>query len=105
MTIFYTQYEAVPLPESNEFGECGGAYVSCWLKARSKQEASDLASALLKDRGWKAVSVQEECREVTAAVYTEDEEGRGYYEQAATDGECYVFHQWPVDPQEDDDVH
>jgi hypothetical protein len=105
MSIFYTQYEAVPLPESEEFGECGGAYISCWLRAQSAPEASELASALFRDRGWKVVSIEEECREVTAAVYFEDEEGRGYYDQAVTEGECYVFHQWPADPQDGDDVH
>jgi uncharacterized protein with PIN domain len=105
MTIFYAQYEAVPLPQSEEFGECGGAYISCWLRAQSEREAADLVSALLQDRGWQIVSVEEECREVTAAVYSEDEEGRGHYDQAVMDGECYVFHQWPAVPQESDDVH
>jgi hypothetical protein len=105
MIIFYTQYKAVPLPESEEFEVCGGAYINCWLKAQSEQEASNVACALLRDRGWKVVSVEEECRQVTASAYTEDAEGREYYDEAVTDGECYVFHQWPVDPQEDDDVH
>jgi hypothetical protein len=105
MAIFYALYEAIPLPESEEFEVCGGAYVSCWLKAQSEEEASKLVSAAIHERGWKVVSVQEECREVTEALYSEDEEGRAYYDHAVVDGECYVYHQWPVDTQEGDDVH
>jgi hypothetical protein len=105
MTIFYTIYEAIPLPESEDFEVCGGAYINCWVKAQSEEEASKSASAVIHERGWKVVSIQEECREVTEALYAEDEEGRGYYDQAVVDGECYVFHQWPVDAQDDDDVH
>src|SRR4029079_17671301 len=62
MTIFYTTYEAIPLPESEDFGVCGGAYTNCWVKPQSEQGASKLASAVIQERRWKIVSIQEECR-------------------------------------------
>ena len=105
MTIFYTLYEAIPLPESEEFEVCGGAYVSCWLKAQSEEEASRLALAVIHERGWKVVSVEEECWEVTAVIYSDDDESRGFYDQAVSEGECCVFHLWPIDDQESGDVH
>lgn len=100
MTIFFAQYEAVPLPHSEQYAECGGAYVNCWLQAASEDEAYKMASTLIHGRGSKIVSVEEGCREVTQASYADDEEGKEYYEQAVLDGECYVFHQWPVDTAE-----
>jgi hypothetical protein len=105
MPIFYMQYEATPLPESDDFEECGGAYINCWVRAESESEASTLASANIREQQWKIVSVEEECREVTAAYYSENEEGRDYYGQAVQDGECYVFNAWPVGVQDGDDVH
>jgi hypothetical protein len=84
---------------------CGGAYINCWVKAQSEEEASKSVSAMIRERGWKIVSIEEECREVTEALYAEHEESREYYDQAAVEGECYVFHQWPVDAHDDDDVH
>jgi hypothetical protein len=99
MTIFFAQYEAVPLPESEDFGECGGAYINCWLKANSAAEASELALALIHERRWRIVLVEEEIREVFKDLFSEDAEGRDCYQQAVTDGECYVFHRWPVETQ------
>jgi hypothetical protein len=105
MTIFYVLYEATPGGDSEDFQTCGGAYVNCWVQADSEQEAQRLASAAIAERGWTILSVEEECCEVTEDWYAEGDEERQYYEQAITDGECYVFHQWPVEPQEGDDVH
>ncbi len=105
MRIFYVQFEAVPLPESREFEQCGGAYVNCWLKADSEAHAANLASASVREAGWNVVAVEEECREVNEAYYSENEEGREHFEQANLDGECYVFHQWPIEDQEGRDVH
>lgn len=100
MTIFFAQYHAVPLPHSEQYAECGGAYVNCWLEAASEDEAHKMASALIHGRGWQILSVEEECREVTQASYADNEEGKEHYDQAVLDGECYVFHQWPVDAGE-----
>jgi len=105
MTIYYVQYEAEPLPESEDFETCGGAYVNCWVKAKSQTEAQRAASAAIGDAGWRILCVEEECCEVSETRYSEDEEGCEYYQQAVSDGECYVFHQWSVEPQEGDDVH
>jgi hypothetical protein len=62
---------------------CGGTYISCWVKAQSEEEASNLASAMIHERGWKFVSVEEECWEVTDALSSEDEEDPGCYDQSS----------------------
>jgi hypothetical protein len=105
MAIYYIQYEAIPLPESGEFEECGGAYVNCWVEADSEEDASQLASTRIRERGWQIISVEEECREISEEEATEDEENKQCYEQAVAQGECYAFYQWPAEAQEGDDVH
>jgi hypothetical protein len=37
--------------------------------------------------------------------YSEDDEGRGYNQQALSDRECYVYRLLPVEPQEGDGGH
>lgn len=105
MPIFYIQYEAVPAPGSEDFETTGGAFVNCWVQVESIQEAQKLTAAAVMGRGWTIRAVEEECREVTELYYSENDEGVEHYRQAVADGECYVFHQWPAEPQEDDDVH
>jgi hypothetical protein len=105
MPIFYIQYQAVPTPGSEEFETAGGAFVNCWVKVDSAHEAQDQASAALKEGGWTILAVEEECREVTELYYSENDEGLEHFRQAVVDGECYVFYQWPLEPQEGDDVH
>ena len=105
MPVFYVQYEAAPSPGSEHFENAGGAYVSCWVKAGSETQASRQASAVIKESGWNILAVEKRCYEVTEEAYAEDDEGLEHYLHAVTDGECYVFHQWPVEPQEGDDVH
>ena len=105
MTIFFSRYEAIPLPEAEDFAVCGGAYINCWIQAQSEEEASELAAVVIHERGWKVVSVDEECREVDESLYAEDDKHREYYDQAVLDGGCYVFHQWPVDDQDGAEMH
>ena len=105
MAIFYIQYEATPDRNSEDFQTCGGAFVNCWVRADSEIEAQKLTSDAIREDGWTILAVEEECREVNEHWYSENDEGREYYEQCVTDGECYVFNMWSVEPQEQDDVH
>jgi hypothetical protein len=103
--VFYVQYEAAPSSGSEHFDTAGGAYVNCWVRASSEREAREQTSAAIKESGWIVLAVEDQCREVTERAYAESDEGLDHYRQAVMDGECYVFHQWPVEPQEGDDVH
>lgn len=105
MPIFYCQYQAVPTSQSEEFGDSGGAYVNCWVKADSAMQAREIAMQTIEATNWRVASVEEECREVTEEDFSENEAGLKYYRQATLDGECYVYHQWPKEPPEEDIVH
>ena len=104
MAIFYIQYHAEPEPETEAFGKFGGAYVNCWVKAASETEAQHVTTVAIRESNWKVLSVEDDCREVTEEYYSGNEEGFEYFRQATLDGECYVYHQWPNEPQ-DDPVH
>lgn len=105
MLVFYVRYETAPSPGSANFETASGAYVNCWVKANSELEARKQTSTAIKESGWTILAIAEQCREVTDREYAEGDEGLEYYRQAVMDGECYVFHQWPVEPQEGDAVH
>ena len=105
MAIYYIRYEAKPTPESELFNDCGGAFINCWVKAKSEAAAIKATTEAIEENCWNIVSIDEECRVITEKSFSGGPEGLEYYEQAASDGECYVYHQWPNEPQEEDDVH
>lgn len=105
MTVYYIVYEAKPTPESELFNDCGGAFINCWVKAKSETIAIKTTAEAIRENYWEIVAVEEGCRLITEKNYSDDPERLEYYEQAASDGECYVYHQWPNEPQEEDDVH
>lgn len=105
MPIFYVQYQVEPAAGSEHFETTGGAFVNCWVKVDSEREAQEQASAAVRESGWTIRAVEEDCCEVSEEWYSENDEGLEHYMQAVADGECYVFYQWPVDAQEEDDVH
>ena len=105
MPIFCVQYEVAPAPGSANFDVAGGAYVSCWVKADSAGEALDRSSAAIKESGWTILTVEDQCREIAESEFSGDDDDLEHYRQAVSDGECYVVHQWPAEPQEGDDLH
>jgi hypothetical protein len=105
MTIYYAMYEATPGPDIPEFETCGGAFVNCWVRAESTRDAERLNAAAIAENGWKILSVEDECCEVTDDWYSEDDDEWPWYQQAISEGECYVYHQWPLVAQDEDDVH
>lgn len=105
MPIFYVQYEAVPAPETPAFAEVGGAFVACWVRAESLLEASQRAHEAIGESGWTIIALVDECHEVSEQSYDADDDALPYFRQAVEEGECYVYHQWPADPQEEDSIH
>ena len=105
MPIFYVQFEAIPKPESDDFNECGGAYVNCWVNASSEIQANEIARKAVEEIQWQVVAIEEECHEVDEHYYSENTEGLEHYRQVILDGECYVYHQWPNEAQDQDGLH
>lgn len=92
MPIFCAVYEGKPAARAEDAVEVGGASIVCWIKAISAAEAAKLARQTIEERLWIIVAVDEEWTEVTKSGVPLS--SSPYFEQAAIDGECYVFHTW-----------
>ena len=104
MGIFFIQYESIPFSGSSDYEDTGGAYINCWVRAPSLDEAKDIALRDIEENKWKVVEVQEAYK-ITRDFYEESDESLECYQQAELDGECYVYHRWPNEAQEEDEVH
>lgn len=104
MKIYYIRYEAIPTPDFEDYDEVGGAYINCWIKAKTEDEAKEIARKSLNKQQWKLIAL-EECFPVEATYYEDEPESMECFEEALTDGESYIFYEWPNEPQEEDTIH
>jgi len=91
--LYVVQYEAEPLPGSDNFAQCSGAFVNVWTRAATEQEALSIAAREVQDAGW-VVSALEAVHPTTREDYNDDASGLERYEQALIDGIVLVFHTW-----------
>jgi hypothetical protein len=101
--LFYAIYEGRPTPQAHDTAEVGGASIVCWVRAASKVEAADQARRAIEERLWVIVAVDEAWAEATESAVPP--ESMQYFEQAMSDGECYVFHTWPNDAEDREATH
>ena len=58
-----------------------------------------------QENHWSALSIEEGPYVVERQNYIDDPEWLEYFDDAVASGACYIFHQWPPEPQEEDSVH
>lgn len=104
-SVYYIQYEVRPAPANNAFATVGGAYVNCLIAADSEAQALNAAQRSFNENLWEVVGIEEGPNNVARSVYIDDAEWLSYFDEALASGECYVFNQWPPEPQEGDVVH
>jgi len=104
MEIFYLQIESVPSSKSDDYKEVGGAFVSCWVKADTVENAQKKAKLSIEDNSWLVLNVLESYP-VSAKTYENRNEALEYFHQAEIDGEVYNFHLWPNEPQESEQIN
>jgi hypothetical protein len=68
-----------------------GACVDCYIKDQTVTNAPHVPRGWIFDTGWDAIDLEEQ-REITLEDYAEDSEGRGFFEQALTDEEVFVYY-------------
>jgi cytolysin (calcineurin-like family phosphatase) len=107
--LFLLTFEARPEPESDDYGQIGGAFVNCWVNVDDLCTAERRAVALIQNYGWHPHRF-EAWELVTRTTYTDrepqDDGGpdlREVVEQAFVDGEVCVYHTWPADAPDADD--
>ncbi len=101
--VFFLQYEVRPKPDSVQYPTVGGAFANCFVVADTPDVATRAALRNFADGGWEVVEVIEPAfiadRDDLEDAWLE------WYDEAADEGECFVFHQWPNEPQDDETVH
>ncbi|MBX3628165.1 MAG: hypothetical protein KF892_24355 [Rhizobacter sp.] len=103
--MYYIQYEVTPAPDSEHFSSVGGAFVNCFVAADSVEKATELALQNFKDNGWLVLGIEEEPVFAERDDYLDQPEWLKWFDLAVAEGECYVFNEWPVEAQEDDEIH
>lgn len=104
MEIYFLQYETVPSENSENYADTGGAYINCWIKAKSIADATILAEIHINENEWVILKL-EESYPVNYELYEYGDESLEYFQQAEIDGEVYVYHSWPNEPQEEEHIH
>jgi ribonuclease inhibitor len=79
--LFFLQYEARP-PRA-ERRDVAGAYVNCWIKAKSAREANKIALTRITNHGWEVLSHEEVA---PTSLATAPEAHKPFIEQACVDG-------------------
>jgi hypothetical protein len=92
MQIYFLCVHACPAPSHPERNAIGGAYINCWVKAATPTEAENIALAEIKNEGW----VIEEIEDPPSTDFERSHESAEYLSQAQVDGECYVYHSYPI---------
>lgn len=102
--VFYVQYEVRPRPKNELWGTAGGAYVHCYYRSAAPEAAATAAREALSELHWEIVSV-EKGPWVLDRRDLSDAEEQDHFDLAASEGECLVYHLWPVEPQDGDAIH
>jgi hypothetical protein len=103
--MFYLQYEVRPLPGNTYWLEAGGAFANCYIYADAEAEAVKQVQSAFLENCWEVVALEEGPLVTTREQYLEDPDTLECFDEALENGECYVFHLWPLEPQDGDAVH
>lgn len=87
MKTYYVQFRARPKTTAED--KPHGAFINCWIKARSGAAAQKRAEKDIRENGWHIEAVED-----PPSIAIPTETGAEYLEQARTDDEVYVYHTW-----------
>lgn len=84
-------YHAVPVANA---GDVAGAYVSCWARASSIDDARSVAEAEIVESGWMPTDLIESGA-VARDMYENDHGSLALFDQALVDNIVCVYHCYP----------
>ena len=94
-------YHVVPKPNSPAFEKCGGAYVNCWILF-AWQDGAELLAKYEVEKEW-TITEPAEISWYEPGDIDDDSPHKEYYDQAAIDGGCFVFHQYELESEGSDE--
>lgn len=103
--MYVITIKARPKPEAEQASEVGGAYAVCWIDFQLQDGAEHLARFYVEQGGWAAEEIKQVLW-VDEDYYDTNFEGeerddlKQFYAEAAEDGVCVVFHEWPADAED-----
>lgn len=103
MKIYYLLLEGKPYTDNGESKEVLGAYINCWVKAKNKKAAEDLAIEYISSEGWETLNI-EEMWIAEREQYVDEPDSLEFYDQAVAYGAGAVFYTWSIDDNDDIDV-
>jgi hypothetical protein len=99
----FIQFEGFPDADNAEHAEFGGAFINCWVRAPSLDEALAIAAADIEATGW-TIGEPLEAYTIERADYTDDQQAAiERFDQAQIDGEVYEYNTYPLDDRGMDD--
>ena len=102
--MFLFNIELIPKPGSAQAEKFGGAYALCLIDFALKDGAEVLARYYLEQDDWQPLQT-ESARMVTREEYEKDHsQSLEYYDEAASDGACFVYHSWPLGMKDEEEA-
>ena len=104
--MLFFQFECSPVPDTEAAVDTGGAYVNCWIAGRERDEAEQHARQAIEGQGWR-VDALVEAYPITREEYAggHSPQGLRYFDEAGTDGACFVFYAYPPDEPAEERPH
>ena len=96
-------YHVIPKPRTPAFADCGGAYVNCFIVHASQEGAEQIATFEV-EKEWSILTLEEISWFEDDYDFPTDDPRREYFEEALVDGSIFVFHEYPIGADEEDDV-
>jgi len=94
--IYCVMVEAVPNRNNPESKEYGGAYINCWIKADTPEEAVKQAKEYIHKENWELVKI-EDINCVRRERYLDEPDALECYDNAEQYGLDAIFYTWPID--------
>lgn len=96
MEIYYLIIEGKPSINNTEDPDVAGGYINCWVKAKNKKHAAELAVEYILEQKWEPIDI-EEITSVQRNRYLEDAPSLECYDMAKQSGLGALFYTWSKD--------
>ncbi len=93
MDVYFLRVHARPAQQHPRYDEVRGAYVNCWVKASTPDDAQRIAFAEIASQHWTIWELEN----APSKEFARTEAAAPCLLLAETDGECYVFHAYLSD--------